>query len=74
MSKEGWNLAELFHVRCVVVAAPYVVPYSAPSSFERRFKKNIPILYKYLQRVLTHGDPITGLPTTHDWAPSPLLL
>ncbi|KAF5176671.1 Udp-glycosyltransferase superfamily protein [Thalictrum thalictroides] len=51
---KGRNLAELFHVRCVV-AAPYVVPYSAPSSFERRFKKNIPILYKYLQRVLTHG-------------------
>ncbi|PIA25440.1 hypothetical protein AQUCO_11400011v1 [Aquilegia coerulea] len=103
---EGWNLAELFHVRCVV-AAPYVVPYSAPCSFERRFKKDIPILYKYLQRVPTHRvcwkdvthwmwplftedwgswrsklhlspcpftDPITGLPTTHDWAPSPLLL
>lgn len=24
--QEGWSLAELFHVRCVV-AAPYVVPY-----------------------------------------------
>ncbi|KAI5661504.1 hypothetical protein M9H77_20827 [Catharanthus roseus] len=44
---EGWNLAELFHVRCVV-AAPYVVPYSAPASFERKFQKEHPLLYKYL--------------------------
>lgn len=26
MVQEGWSLAELFNVRCVV-AAPYVVPY-----------------------------------------------
>ncbi|GLT27889.1 hypothetical protein SLA2020_028570 [Shorea laevis] len=45
---EGWSLAELYHVRCVV-AAPYVVPYSAPSSFERQFTKELPLLYKYLQ-------------------------
>ncbi|EXB97321.1 hypothetical protein L484_024183 [Morus notabilis] len=45
---EGWSLAELFRVRCIV-AAPYVVPYSAPSSFERQFKKEHPLLYKYLQ-------------------------
>lgn len=45
---EGWNLAELFQVRCVV-AAPYVVPYSAPSSFERHFRKEFPLLYDYLQ-------------------------
>ncbi|KAK3185010.1 hypothetical protein Dsin_032296 [Dipteronia sinensis] len=45
---EGWSLAELFHVRCIV-AAPYVVPYSAPSSFEHRFIKEYPLLYKYLQ-------------------------
>ncbi|KAI6678668.1 hypothetical protein NL676_039464 [Syzygium grande] len=45
---EGWNLAELFQVRCVV-AAPYVVPYSAPSSFERHFRKEFPLLYNYLQ-------------------------
>ncbi|XP_048135563.1 sterol 3-beta-glucosyltransferase isoform X2 [Rhodamnia argentea] len=45
---EGWNLAELFQVRCVV-AAPYVVPYSAPSSFERHFRKKFPLLYEYLQ-------------------------
>ncbi|KAL5564025.1 hypothetical protein UlMin_033772 [Ulmus minor] len=45
---EGWSLAELFRVRCIV-AAPYVVPYSAPSSYERHFKKEIPLLYKYLQ-------------------------
>ncbi|CAI9103903.1 OLC1v1002494C2 [Oldenlandia corymbosa var. corymbosa] len=44
---EGWSLAELFCIRCVV-AAPYVVPYSAPSSFERKFKKEYPILYRYL--------------------------
>ncbi|OMO92088.1 sterol 3-beta-glucosyltransferase-like protein [Corchorus olitorius] len=45
---EGWSLAELFHVRCVVVA-PYVVPYSAPSAFEHQFRKELPLLYKYLQ-------------------------
>ncbi|KAK2966631.1 hypothetical protein RJ640_002329, partial [Escallonia rubra] len=45
---EGWSLAELYNVRCTV-AAPYVVPYSAPSSFERRFRKEFPILYEYLQ-------------------------
>ncbi|XP_028088622.1 sterol 3-beta-glucosyltransferase UGT80A2 isoform X2 [Camellia sinensis] len=45
---EGWNLAELFHVRCIV-AAPYVVPYSAPSSFERYFREELPPLYEYLQ-------------------------
>ncbi|XP_059452589.1 uncharacterized protein LOC132183199 [Corylus avellana] len=45
---EGWSLAEMFCVRCVV-AAPYVVPYSAPSSFERQFRKELPLLYRYLQ-------------------------
>ncbi|XP_062029317.1 sterol 3-beta-glucosyltransferase UGT80B1 [Rosa rugosa] len=45
---EGWSLAELFRVRCMV-AAPYVVPYSAPSSFERQFKKEYQHLYRYLQ-------------------------
>ncbi|KAL1534283.1 sterol 3-beta-glucosyltransferase UGT80B1 isoform X1 [Salvia divinorum] len=45
---EGWSLAELFHVRCVVVA-PYVVPYSAPTSFERQFRNELPLLYKYLR-------------------------
>ncbi|KAI4318790.1 hypothetical protein MLD38_032457 [Melastoma candidum] len=44
---EGWNLAELFRVPCVV-AAPYVVPYSAPSSFECQFKKEFPLVYDYL--------------------------
>ncbi|XP_010261041.1 PREDICTED: sterol 3-beta-glucosyltransferase UGT80B1 isoform X2 [Nelumbo nucifera] len=104
---EGWNLAELFQIRCIV-AAPYVVPYSAPSSFERRFKKEFPLLYKYLQespvdqvcwKDVIHWmwplfteewgswrsmalnlspcpftDPVTGLPTWHDWPRSPLLL
>ncbi|KAL9239809.1 hypothetical protein vseg_014093 [Gypsophila vaccaria] len=45
---EGWNLAELFHVRCVV-AAPYVMQYTAPSSFEWQFRRELPDLYKYLQ-------------------------
>ncbi|GAB4848154.1 hypothetical protein Ancab_002821 [Ancistrocladus abbreviatus] len=45
---EGWNLAELFQVRCVV-AAPYIVPYSAPSSFERQFRCEFPLLFKYLE-------------------------
>ncbi|KAK9286929.1 hypothetical protein L1049_015337 [Liquidambar formosana] len=45
---EGWSLAELFHVRCIV-AAPYVVPYSAPSSFERHFRKELPLLFEHLQ-------------------------
>ncbi|KAL3638156.1 hypothetical protein CASFOL_018026 [Castilleja foliolosa] len=45
---EGWSLAELFNIQCVV-AAPYVVPYSAPSSFERQFRHELPLLYKYLR-------------------------
>ncbi|KAL4195505.1 hypothetical protein AMTRI_Chr05g73640 [Amborella trichopoda] len=45
---EGWHLAELFRVRCVVVA-PYVVPYSMPSSFECRFRSTFPVLYRCLQ-------------------------
>ncbi|XP_076901796.1 uncharacterized protein LOC143556342 [Bidens hawaiensis] len=45
---EGWSLAELFNV-CCVVAAPYVVPYSAPSSFERKFSEELPLLYNYIQ-------------------------
>ncbi|KAK9698182.1 hypothetical protein RND81_08G087300 [Saponaria officinalis] len=45
---EGWTLAELFHVRCIV-AAPYVMHYTAPSSFERQFRRELPDLYKYLQ-------------------------
>ncbi|KAL1224207.1 Sterol 3-beta-glucosyltransferase UGT80A2 [Cardamine amara subsp. amara] len=45
---EGWSLAELFQIRCVV-AAPYVVPYSPPSGFERQFRKELPDLYKYLK-------------------------
>ncbi|KDP38894.1 hypothetical protein JCGZ_05051 [Jatropha curcas] len=104
---EGWSLAELFRVRCVV-AAPYIIPYSAPSSFECHFKKEFPLLYEYLQEAPTDKvcwkdvihwmwplfmenwgswrsdelnlspipftDPVTGLPTWHDWPPSPLLL
>ncbi|KVI10997.1 UDP-glucuronosyl/UDP-glucosyltransferase [Cynara cardunculus var. scolymus] len=46
--QEGWSLAELFNVRCVV-AAPYVVPYSAPSSFERKFREELPLVYDYFQ-------------------------
>ncbi|PWA69964.1 UDP-glucuronosyl/UDP-glucosyltransferase [Artemisia annua] len=45
---EGWSLAELFKVRCVI-AAPYIVPYSAPSSFERKFSEELPLLYDFLQ-------------------------
>ncbi|CAN6859000.1 unnamed protein product [Brassica oleracea] len=45
---EGWSLAELYQIRCVV-AAPYVVPYSPPSGFERMFRKELPELYKYLK-------------------------
>ncbi|XP_026456358.1 TNF receptor-associated factor homolog 1a-like isoform X2 [Papaver somniferum] len=70
---EGWNLAELFHVRCIV-GAPYVVPNSAPSSFERHFKKEFPLLYIYLQEAPPHMDPVTGLPMSHNWPQSPLLL
>ncbi|PWA86634.1 UDP-glucuronosyl/UDP-glucosyltransferase [Artemisia annua] len=47
-SLEGWSLAELFNVRCVI-AAPYVVPYSAPSSFEQKFSEELPLLYDFLQ-------------------------
>uniref|UniRef100_A0A0D3F2B6 Glycosyltransferase family 28 N-terminal domain-containing protein n=1 Tax=Oryza barthii TaxID=65489 RepID=A0A0D3F2B6_9ORYZ len=45
---EGWHLAELFQVKCII-AAPYFVPYSAPASFERQFKQSLPLLYKYFQ-------------------------
>ncbi|KAL6888884.1 hypothetical protein ACP4OV_009910 [Aristida adscensionis] len=45
---EGWHLAELFQVKCII-AAPYLVPYSAPTSFERQFKHSFPLLYKYFQ-------------------------
>ncbi|XP_073159145.1 sterol 3-beta-glucosyltransferase isoform X2 [Henckelia pumila] len=54
---EGWSLAELFQVRCVV-AAPYVVPYSAPSSFERQFQKELPLLYEYLQDAPTGWEDV----------------
>ncbi|XP_073029480.1 sterol 3-beta-glucosyltransferase isoform X5 [Primulina eburnea] len=70
---EGWSLAELFQVRCVV-AAPYVVPYSAPSSFERQFQKELPLLYEYLQDAPTGKDAVTGLPRWHERPLSPLLL
>lgn len=104
---EGWHLAEFFQVPCVVTA-PYVVPYSAPSTFERRFKIAQPLLYKRLQaaspkkvcwRDVMHWmwplfterwaswrtdclhlsscpltDPVTGLPISHGWPESPLLL
>ncbi|XP_018439017.1 sterol 3-beta-glucosyltransferase-like isoform X2 [Raphanus sativus] len=49
---EGWSLAELYQIRCVV-AAPYVVPYSPPSGFERQFRKELPELYKYLKEAPT---------------------
>ncbi|KAM6554389.1 hypothetical protein CsatB_015151 [Cannabis sativa] len=70
---EGWSLAELFRVRCIV-AAPYVVPYSAPSSYERHFRKEHPLLYKYLQEAPRHKDSVTGLPEWHNRSSSPLLL
>ncbi|KAH9685917.1 glycosyltransferase [Citrus sinensis] len=69
---EGWSLAELFRVRCIV-AAPYVVPYSAPASFEHRFTKEHPLLYKYLKEAPINKDPVTGLPTWYDRASSPKL-
>lgn len=43
---EGWHLAELFRLPCVIMA-PYVVPYSAPSTFERRFRAMHPLLFRY---------------------------
>lgn len=48
---EGWHLAELYQVPCVV-AAPYMVPYSAPVSFERRFRSSHPLLYDNLKRAM----------------------
>uniref|UniRef100_A0ACD5YQ46 Uncharacterized protein n=1 Tax=Avena sativa TaxID=4498 RepID=A0ACD5YQ46_AVESA len=45
---EGWHLAELFQVKCII-AAPYFVPYSAPASFESQFKQSFPLLYNYFQ-------------------------
>ncbi|XP_021910089.1 LOW QUALITY PROTEIN: uncharacterized protein LOC110823898 [Carica papaya] len=49
MTQEGWSLAEAFCIRCMV-AAPYVVPYSAPSTFECKFRKELPELYQYLKQ------------------------
>ncbi|MCO5567423.1 hypothetical protein L7F22_021114 [Adiantum nelumboides] len=46
---EGWHLAEAYQVPCAV-AAPYVMPYSAPVSFERRFMERHPLLYDKLKR------------------------
>ncbi|KAJ7517134.1 hypothetical protein O6H91_21G011700 [Diphasiastrum complanatum] len=46
---EGWHLAELYSMQCVVVA-PYIVPYSAPTSFERLFRTFHPLLYKRLKQ------------------------
>ncbi|KAI5065210.1 hypothetical protein GOP47_0019905 [Adiantum capillus-veneris] len=46
---EGWHLAEVYQVPCAV-AAPYVMPYSAPVSFERSFMKRHPLLYDKLKR------------------------
>ena len=42
---EGWHLAELYRVPCAVLA-PYLIPYSAPSAFERRFRAVHPLLYR----------------------------
>ncbi|ESQ32013.1 hypothetical protein EUTSA_v10004004mg [Eutrema salsugineum] len=59
---EGWSLAELFEIRCVV-AAPYVVPYSPPSGFERQFRKELPELYKYLKEAPI--DKVSWSDVTH---------
>ncbi|XP_078438933.1 UDP-Glycosyltransferase superfamily protein isoform X2 [Wolffia australiana] len=59
---EGWSLAELFGVDCVV-AAPYVVPYSAPSSFEQQFKRELPLLYKLLKEA--PPDKVSWNDVTH---------
>lgn len=45
---EGWSIAEVYCIPCII-AAPYVIPYSAPSSFEQRFRKELPLLYQFLQ-------------------------
>ncbi|KAK3258168.1 hypothetical protein CYMTET_32777 [Cymbomonas tetramitiformis] len=45
---EGWHLAEFFGVRCLA-ASPCLVPYSAPSGFQGRFKKSLPALHARLQ-------------------------
>ncbi|KAL5212090.1 hypothetical protein ABZP36_022937 [Zizania latifolia] len=84
---EGWHLAELFQVKCII-AAPYFVPYSAPASFERQFKQSLPLLYKYFQEAppntvcwtdITHWMwalfmEITDLPLWYVREESPLLL
>uniref|UniRef100_A0A0E0G2T8 Erythromycin biosynthesis protein CIII-like C-terminal domain-containing protein n=1 Tax=Oryza nivara TaxID=4536 RepID=A0A0E0G2T8_ORYNI len=70
---EGWHLAELFQVKCII-AAPYFVPYSAPASFERQFKQSLPLLYKYFQEAPLNMDPVTNLPLWYTREESPLLL
>uniref|UniRef100_A0A0E0CHJ3 Erythromycin biosynthesis protein CIII-like C-terminal domain-containing protein n=1 Tax=Oryza meridionalis TaxID=40149 RepID=A0A0E0CHJ3_9ORYZ len=70
---EGWHLAELFQVKCII-AAPYFVPYSAPASFERQFKQSLPLLYKYFQEAPLNMDPVTNLPLWYMREESPLLL
>uniref|UniRef100_A0A0E0CHJ1 Erythromycin biosynthesis protein CIII-like C-terminal domain-containing protein n=1 Tax=Oryza meridionalis TaxID=40149 RepID=A0A0E0CHJ1_9ORYZ len=71
--EEGWHLAELFQVKCII-AAPYFVPYSAPASFERQFKQSLPLLYKYFQEAPLNMDPVTNLPLWYMREESPLLL
>ncbi|MEW5309820.1 MAG: hypothetical protein WDW38_001675 [Sanguina aurantia] len=44
---EVYHIAEALQVQ-TVAAAPYCIPYSAPASFERRFKQQLPDLYAAL--------------------------
>ncbi|PWA54318.1 UDP-glucuronosyl/UDP-glucosyltransferase [Artemisia annua] len=72
MILEGWSLAEIFNVRCVV-AAPYVVPYSAPSSFERKFSEDLPLLYDFLQEASSDKNTSYWLSNVHVFVMSTVL-
>lgn len=45
---EAYHVAEALSIPCMV-ASPCLVPYSAPSSFARRFQQSCPATYQWLK-------------------------
>lgn len=46
---EGYHIAETLQVPCMV-AQPYLIPYTLPSGFQRRFNRALPQLAQALQQ------------------------
>ncbi|GBG81511.1 hypothetical protein CBR_g32500 [Chara braunii] len=55
---EGWHIAEKFRAPCIA-ASPYLIPYSAPASFERQFRKYHPHLYRRLKNAARGEQHVT---------------